>query len=276
MIPCSDERIRQKIGRASSLWLFLDYDGTLANFAPTPDMILPDEALIALITALAGRPDIRVTILSGRRLAHIQALLPVPAIAKAGSYGLEMVSEDGTLIHPLQFETIRPLLDRLKQAWARLLDGRRGFYLEDKGWTLAIHAKDAAEEEAQVVLEQAQGQAQTLLDEASYDEASSHEASSYGYGGNTFRLLGGHRFLECGPHSANKKQTVERLLASGPWNEDTLLIYLGDDDKDEVAFEAIHAHGGLAIGVGDRMRDSTADCWLPSPQAARQWLANIP
>jgi trehalose 6-phosphate phosphatase len=270
MIPCSDQRIRQKIEEAPSLWLFLDYDGTLADFAPTPDVISPDKALISLITALARRPDIRVTILSGRRLAHIQALLPVAGISKAGSYGLEMVSEDGTRIHPLQFETIRPLLDRLKQAWVQLLDGRQGFYLEDKGWTLAIHAKDAAEEEAGIVLDGALRRAAAILEEE---------------GGDSFRLLGGHRFLECGPRSADKKQTVERLLAAGPWyeassheafTEDTLLVYLGDDDKDEVAFEAIQARGGLAIGVGDRMRDSrSADCWLPSPQAARQWLSNI-
>jgi trehalose 6-phosphate phosphatase len=261
MIPCSDERIRQKIDKAESLWLFLDYDGTLADFAPTPDVILPDEALIALIADLAARLNIRVTIISGRRLGHIQALLPLSGITKAGSYGLEIDSADGTLVHALEYETTRPLLDRLKQFWVQLLDGRQGFYLEDKGWTLAIHAKDAAAEEAQIVLEQAQDLAQALLDQ--------------GDGGGTFRLLGGHRFLECGPHVADKKQTVERLLASGPRGDDTLLIYLGDDDKDEVAFEAIHAHGGLAIGVGERMRDSTADCWLPSSQAARQWLSSI-
>jgi trehalose 6-phosphate phosphatase len=260
MIPCSDERIRQKIDEAASLWFFLDYDGTLADFAPTPDVILPDEALISLITALAARPDIRITILSGRRLAHIQALLPLHGIIKAGSYGLEMATTDGTLIHPLEYETIRPLLDRLKQVWAQLLEGHRGFYLEDKGWTLAIHAKDAAEDEARVVLSDAQRQAEALLE---------HEI------GDIFRLLGGHRFLECGPRAADKKQTIERLLADGPLDAQTLLIYLGDDDKDEVAFEAVQAKGGLAIGVGDRMRDSKADCWLPSPQAARSWLGKI-
>ena len=66
--------------QAGHLWLFLDYDGTLADFAATPDEIIPDEELIALIDQLAKQPDIRVTILSGRRLAHIQSLLPVSGI----------------------------------------------------------------------------------------------------------------------------------------------------------------------------------------------------
>jgi hypothetical protein len=30
--------------------LYLDYDGTLAVFAPTPDDVLPDERVISLIT----------------------------------------------------------------------------------------------------------------------------------------------------------------------------------------------------------------------------------
>ena len=264
MIPCSDERIRAricgKINQAPSLWLFLDYDGTLADFAATPDVILPDEELIALVTALSERPDIRLTIISGRRLAHIQALLPVPGILKAGSYGLEMEGVSGNLVHHVEYDTIRPLLDELKGQWAQLLQGREGFYLEDKGWTLAIHAKDASEEEAAAVLPQARLQAQTLLDEQA---------------GDLFRLLGGHRFLECGPQTADKKRAVESLLEIGSRPQDALLIYLGDDDKDEVAFEAIHAHNGLAVGVGDRMRESSADCWLPSPRAVRRWLREL-
>jgi trehalose-6-phosphatase len=56
---------------------------------------------------------------------------------------------------------------------------------------------------------------------------------------------------------------------------DALTLYLGDDDKDEVAFEAVQARGGLAFAVGDRLLDSTADYHLPSPQAVRTWLAQL-
>jgi trehalose 6-phosphate phosphatase len=260
MISCSDQQILTKVSQAPHLWLFLDYDGTLADFAATPDEILPDEELISLITALSARPDIRVTIISGRRLAHIRALLPVPGILKAGSYGLEMETVTGELVHHLEYDTLRPLLDRLKEQWTQLLQGRDGFYLEDKGWTLAIHGKDAEDAEAALLLPQAREQAQLLLD---------------GDSGDLFRLLGGHRFLECGPRSADKKRAVDHLLTAESWHEDALLLYLGDDDKDEIAFEAIQAHGGLAVGVGDRMRDSSADCWLSSPGAVRRWLREL-
>ena len=260
MIPCSDEGILQKLSQARHIWLFLDYDGTLADFASTPDEIIPDAGLITLIAELATRPDIRVTVISGRRLQHIQALLPIDNIIRAGTYGLEIQTADGEIIHQVAYGSVRPFLVSLKQVWEPLLDGRNGFFLEDKGWTLAIHSKDASEEEAAAVLNEARRHAEFLLEESA---------------GDVLRLQGGHRFLECGPQSADKKRAVEYLLSTYPWHSDALLLYLGDDDKDEVAFAAIQERGGLAAAVGDRLRDSTADCWLPSPQAVRQWLRTL-
>ena len=70
--------------------LYLDYDGTLAPFAPTPDDVLPDESVIGLISQLADSPNVRVSIVSGRRLGHIRKLLPINGILLAGTYGVEL------------------------------------------------------------------------------------------------------------------------------------------------------------------------------------------
>ena len=77
--------------QAKYLWLFLDYDGTLADFAPTPDHIVPDPVVIQLLERLAKIPSVRVTVISGRRLKDIQTLLPVKGIFKAGTYGIELI-----------------------------------------------------------------------------------------------------------------------------------------------------------------------------------------
>ena len=260
MIPCTDEHILYKMHHADAIWFFLDYDGTLAEFAPTPEEIIPDQALIELIQRLASQPDIRVTIISGRRLAHIQALLPIPDILKAGTYGIELQKMDGETVHQIEYGDIRPLLDELNDRWRQLLKGHNGFFLEDKGWTLAIHGKDATEKEANAILQRARQQANSLMEQAP---------------GDLFCLQGGHRFLECGPRLANKKRTVEHILSTYPWHKKALLVYLGDDDKDEVAFEAIQGYGGVVVAVGDRLRHHAADCWLPSPQAVRLWLLAV-
>jgi trehalose 6-phosphate phosphatase len=245
-----------RVTQAEQVWLFLDYDGTLADFAPTPEHVEPDPELVALLTRLAAQPRYRLAIISGRRLSHIQALVPVPGILLAGAYGVELQSADGQRIDQLSYEVVRPALTALKPGWENLIANRDGFFLEDKGWTLALHARFADDEEAGTVLAAARRLAATAVSSGD------------------FRLTGGHKFLEIGPRSAHKGRTVEFLLQQYPW-PDSLLLYMGDDDKDEEAFRVIQARGGVAILVMSQSADyshSPADYFLESPLTVRRWL----
>ncbi|HSO28137.1 MAG TPA: trehalose-phosphatase [Anaerolineales bacterium] len=248
--------LRQSLADGQMLWLFLDYDGTLADFAPTPDDILPDENVIDLLARLAQHASIRVAVVSGRRLSHIQELLPVDGILLAGTYGIEIQTQEGEQIDQVDTALIRPVLDALKPYWEEILADREGFYLEDKGWALAIHAKDAEDEVAEQVL----GQAKQLVDENLTTEH--------------FRLLGGHKFLEIGPSIANKGENVAYLLERYPL-PGAFLIYIGDDDKDEEAFGVVQARGGLAIKVAAHEVETGADYRLPSPSAVRRFLRGL-
>jgi trehalose 6-phosphate phosphatase len=178
----------------------------------------------------------------------------------AGSYGLEIQTAAGETIYRVDFEDIRPFLDELKGTWQQLLEGRQGFYLEDKGWTLAIHAKDAMELDAGEILAQAGREANAVIEQSP---------------GDLLHLQGGHRFLEIAPQAVDKKRTVQYLVATYPPEGKWLPVYLGDDDKDEVAFEAVQEQGGLVVAVGERLRESAADCWLPNPTAVRRWLEDL-
>jgi trehalose 6-phosphate phosphatase len=255
-MPCTSA-FDDRITAAERLWLFLDYDGTLADFAPTPDHVEPDSAVAALLARLAAHPRIRVSVISGRRLAHVQKLIPVPGVLLAGTYGVELQTESGDRLDRVPYETIRPPLDILKPRWAALIARREGFFLEDKGWALALHARFAADSEAGAILDQARRAA---------DEEIPPEP---------FRILGGHKFLEVGPRLAHKGRTVEYLLERFPL-PGALLVYLGDDDKDEEAFAVVKAHDGLAVLVASDSRDTLADCRLGSPADAREWLAALP
>jgi trehalose 6-phosphate phosphatase len=254
------ERINDSLAQAERLWLFLDYDGTLADFAPTPDHINPNLEVIALLTRLVRHPDIRVAVISGRRLAHVEALVSVPGVLLAGTYGVELRTPDGERINRVASDTIRPTLDALKPRWLQLVASRDGFSLEDKLWALALHARYADDDEAEAALAAARRMATEAVEEAR---------------GDLFRLLGGHKFLEIGPQLAHKGRTVEYVLDRHPW-PGALSLYLGDDDKDEEAFGVIKAQGGIAILVSPELRETKADLRLASPQAARYWLATLP
>ncbi|MBN1668051.1 MAG: trehalose-phosphatase [Anaerolineales bacterium] len=246
----------QQLLKANQIWLLLDYDGTLADFAPTPDDILPDDDLISLIGSLAELPRTQVGVLSGRRLAHIEKLLPLESIWRAGSYGLELRLPGGERLERLPFDQVRPPLAALKPHWSTLIAQRDGFYLEDKGWSLAIHARFAEKDLAEEIIAEARELATGQLDD------------------NLFTLLGGHKFLEAAPQAADKGQSIRWLLERFG-QPGALPIYLGDDDKDERAFPVVQELGGFTGCVCSQERQTVADFRLASPQHTRAWLRTL-
>ena len=247
----------QRVQTADKLRLFLDYDGTLAEFAPTPDEIYPDPELIKLLDRLNHHQRLQVAIISGRRLSHIRKLIPIKGILLAGTYGIEILDSSGTPINRLDFEEIRPTLDRIRPLWQELIEPYREFYLEDKGWTLALHAKFVDGETAKETI----NRCRLVVEQMNLPD-------------DLFRVLGGHKFLEVAPKLANKGITVRYLISKFPL-DGALPVYIGDDDKDEEAFEVILQHDGIAIKVDSQPGDTTAQAHLDSPNSVRQFLVSL-
>ncbi len=252
----SPDQIMEQLLCHARLWLFLDYDGTLADYAPTPEDVVIDPDVIALVARLALCPRLRVAVISGRKLSQLQQLLPVPDIWLAGTYGVELQLPDRELLQRAEWSVIRPVLDRLKPIWQQFIADRTGFFIEDKGWSLAIHARFANAVEADQVLSAA---CVSTLELATSGE---------------FRVLHGQRFLEIVPAIAHKGCAVDYVLDRFGW-PGALPVYLGDDDKDEDAFDAIKAHQGVALLVAAIQRMTLADAQLASPRAARDWLNQL-
>jgi len=242
--------------------------------ARTPEEALPDATLLNLLSRLARIESLRVAIVSGRSLASLRTILPVPKLILAGIYGAEiqMGGQITTRVaDPMQ--TRRKIVE-MKSVWAKTIARCDGIWLEDKGLALALHARFADPNVANSVLPHAR----RVAEEAGIDG---------------WRILGGERFLELAPASANKGETVNWLLdncsnlvatpvaslqeigVSITQAALALPVYLGDDDKDEEAFAVIRARGGIAIAVGARQLQTHVDARLPSPDAARSWLQSI-
>ena len=246
----------RKAAKAKTVRLFLDYDGTLASFAPTPDIILPDDKVITLIKQLVAAEGILPAVISGRRLAHIQKLLPIPGLLMGGTYGIEMQFPDGTEITTLPFKTVRPLLEKLLPRWQALTDHGKDFYLEDKGWSLAIHGRFADPQESHLLMAEAYAEAQELPP------------------GDTFRIISGERFLEIAPKAASKKLTIMRIIETMT-PDDALCISIGDDDKDEEAFAALPPKRGFAVRVSSEPVDSKAHYRLAGPDQVQKFLDDL-
>jgi len=247
------------VAAASHLWLFLDYDGTLADFSPLPGLVEPQPELTELMLQLVANPRFRVMIISGRQLKSIQEIFPIPGIFLAGMYGVEIQTPDEETIRRGEYKNVRPFLDRLRPEWEKLIAGRRDFFLEDKNWSLAMHTRTLESKEAEHIFSAARQAANGSAPE------------------NQFRWFGDRRYLEIAPIQAHKGKTVEYLLNNFPLAE-VRPVYIGDDVIDQEAFEIVHASEGVNIQVANPaspLQLAGADYLLNSPHEVRQWLKSL-
>lgn len=242
-----------KAAQADCLRIFLDYDGTLAEFAPTPDTILPDRTLIDLMRRLVQSRGVMPAIISGRRLAHIQKLLPVPGLLLAGTYGIEMQLPDGSLINTLDFNQVRPLITPVLTLWKKLIGESESVYIEDKGWAAALHNKKDGLTETGLTLAQIAKRTREIMPTSGY------------------RLAGNDRFLEVSPEIANKAEAI-RHIKDHFTPSNALMLFFGDDEKDEEAFQFLVQEGGVAIRVMKKPANTRAQFLLDSPDEVRSWL----
>lgn len=257
MNPPPTEAILQAVRAARPIWWFMDYDGTLAEFTPTPDDRSQRPEVISLLKRLAEVPQSRVMIISGRSLASLEAMLPVPGVFLAGTYGVEILTPAQERILRIPVGRVRPIIEQVKHQWTAILDSRPGFYLEDKGWTIAIHARLAEPEEARRALADAKASVPPELLEA-----------------NGLTLFSGWQFLELAPQEASKAESIDDVMRRFPLSG-ALLVYIGDDNRDEPAFQVVNARGGMSILVSPIEKNSKAQYRLPGPGAVRAWLTSI-
>lgn len=242
------------VRRAGSLFLFCDYDGTLAPIAPTPAQARPDPALPGLLARLAPAPGICAAVISGRDLSDLAGLLPVPGLWLAGCHGAELRRPDGeteTLCRP----EVRPALEEAARRLRLILAGRRGFLLEEKKYSLALHYRLADPGEAPAVLE-------------AFRQAAGAAARRHG-----LIFTPGKKVLELRPRNVHKGIAVQRLLEGCPG---ALPLYLGDDVTDESAFVALaERRAAVTVLVSAEPRPSAARYRLPDPAAVTGFLEQL-
>jgi trehalose 6-phosphate phosphatase len=112
--------------------LFLDLDGTLAPFTPTPDDVRLSVEHIALLQALSRQLGGRLAIITGRALPDLDRILEGVFFPAAGVHGLERRRADGVLIRPEP----SPALDEARRPLAEFAEAHPGVLMEDKGLSL--------------------------------------------------------------------------------------------------------------------------------------------
>lgn len=227
--------------------LLFDVDGTLLNLAERPEDVVVPDTLRRSLAELQTRCDGAVALVSGRKLAIVEALFAPLKIAAVGCHGAEM------RLNPLGPEEIcaPPVPANVRAAFADLgkLDPR--IFVEDKGFTLAFHYRQAMDMEDKLL-------------KLARERLKPFEPQ--------FTMLHGKAIIEIKSVAFNKGIAIRRIMAIAPF-AGRRPVYAGDDATDEAAFAALPELGGIGISVGRKM--AGAQFTAPEPRAMRTWLAKL-
>jgi trehalose 6-phosphate phosphatase len=237
--PSPPQPPRQPPDLRSDWALFLDFDGTLLDLAPTPTSVVVPDGLVDVLRRLQDRLHGAVAIVTGRPLADIDRLLAPLVLPVAGNHGASARLPDGTQqvlapVTPLPGDWVT----RAQAACAHW----PGTIVEPKPYSLALHYRLAPDRGRDLF---------DLLSRFAGERPDDYE------------ILKAHHAYELRPRHADKGLAIERLMALAPF-QGRVPVFIGDDVTDESGWAAARRLGGIGLDVGQSFDGSAA--------RVRQWL----
>ncbi len=233
-----DEMPPRDIARRGAL--FLDFDGTLVEIAPTPDGITVPSSLPGLLARLASVTRGATALISGRTVETLDRFLAPARLPAAGGHGAELRrTPGGSLEHAATPEVPGP--------WLAIADtlaaSHPGALFERKPHGFTLHARGCPP--ALPVF------ADALSELVAADDR--------------FALLHAHMAVEIRPAATDKGRALVSLMLQPPF-AGRVPIFVGDDVTDEDAIAAAESLGGRGFRVADR---------FGTPSGVRAWLEAI-
>ena len=216
----------------------LDFDGTLVDIAPAPELVVvPDDlrhSLAVLGPALGGA----LAIVTGRPIDQIDHFLPGWPGAVAAEHGALLRRAANTA---LERAMLAPVPDAWREEAADWAAGHEGVRLETKATGFVLHYRSAPD-----------------AGPAAHDFLAGLIANA----GARFHVLSAKMAWELRPSGADKGSAVGTLMGVPPF-AGRLPVFIGDDVTDERGIAAAREMGGAGYLVPDAFGE---------PADVRAWL----
>ncbi len=233
--------VRPPLPGAEAAAFLLDFDGTLVDIAPAPELVQVPPGLVRTLQRLRARCGDALALVTGRPIAQIDAFLPDVAFAVAGEHGIAIRHAPGAAV---QRPDLPPLPPRWLDAADALAGRHQGVRVERKATGFVLHFR--ANPDAGEALKQA---ADALV------------AGSDG----RFHVQSAKMAWEIRPSGIDKGSAAHMLMRQPPF-AGRRPVFVGDDVTDEDGIAASIALGG----TGYRIPSDFAD-----PEALRRWLSAL-
>ncbi|MCR6652123.1 MAG: trehalose-phosphatase [Cellvibrionaceae bacterium] len=232
------------ISRTSSA-LFLDFDGTLVEFADQPEAVFIPPELPDLLSQLFKKLNGAVALVSGRSIASLDSFLDLTRIPVAGGHGAEWRAQDINGAEDLYAPDFLLAVDLLTD-----FAQTHHLLLENKRHSAALHFRQFPE-------------IKKTVDQF----VESHIEVLQG-----LRVIYGNCVREIQPKGMDKGKAVARFMQL-PDFAGRHPVYIGDDTTDEDAFQWVNANHGVSCKVGGGI--TSAQYRLESVEDVRNFLANF-
>lgn len=231
--------------------LLLDYDGTLTPIRKRPELALLSQQRRKTLRQLSHQPEIKMAIISGRKLSDIKSIVNLPGLIYVGNHGLEIEAK-GTLKTHLAAKRFIPLLKRIKAVLINKVK-IKGVWIEDKGLTLSFHFRQVSQNRRK------------RLYKLFYETIDPWQKK--------IRITKGKKVFEIRPPiDWDKGKAIEWLINRLKLKK-YLPVYIGDDRTDEDAFRALKGKGiSLKVGMGGK---TAADKRLRNTAGVYRFLSRL-
>lgn len=226
--------------------LFLDFDGTLVDIAPRPDIVQVHSSLVGILHGIYQMFSGAVAIVSGRCVADIDSLIAPLVLPVAGEHGAQWRSPQSDFFE-LDDAAFAPTLKPILQAAQVLVQHHDTLLLERKIVGFALHYRMAP-----------------ALYTLCWNTLAPMVRRT-----SILALMRGKYVMEVVPSAVDKGTAISSLMQLPPFLGRTP-IFIGDDVTDEAGFAAVQGAGGYGIKVG--AGPSIAHHRCPNPAALRNWL----
>ena len=225
--------------------MFLDVDGTLLDFAETPDLVDVPADLPGILGTLHDLLGGAVALVSGRPIADLDRLFTPLCLPAAGQHGAELrATAGGEIVKAPPLPGLAETIADLR----RFAASRPGVMVEDKDGSAAIHFRKAP-------------QYHDEIEEFVRAIAADNEA---------MEVLEAVMAFDLKSRSVDKGRAVAWFMHRPPFSG-RAPIFVGDDRTDEDGFAAVAEHAGYAVQVG-AARPWVAASHVAAPADVRGWL----
>ena len=171
--------------------LFLDFDGSLVDFALTPDEIAVKPETLALLDDLFRRFNGALAIVTGRRIADVDRHLAPLRLPVSGVHGLEFRARP----EEVKRKPVSEELAEVRRRLGEVIRANDRIYVEDKGGALVLHFRAHPEQALR---------AETLARNAAEDL-------------DTLDVVAGHSIFEIRQRDITKANAVRRFMRRPPF-----------------------------------------------------------